>query len=1402
MSKLRRWTSEGGTPLEKPVRPTREGSVQLYTPEVRCACQFFQCDSLLPERTNPVGTRPTSRASNIISNVSDHDYEIIEKPPPNIIYTAPSIDEKPVMVKTDDELSSTTSLERKCLQHTSDDEEQIDNKDSEITEELIDAENLQKNIEERFFVNTPSTVSRTECEVSTSQVDSSALENLPLQRSSRNKNGEGVDSKIHQRIKDGTGKIKTQAGKLKTKLHNLRNKQFSLPERSKFKLPDRPKISLPDRPKFILPDKRKFSLPERPKFKKMNFSDKLSFGDRKKFSFPERPKFNVPEMPKFKMPERPRINFPSLGRKKEHRVESNMSESTSDLQNVATVEFEAKTYPRLFSRKKKPQMQKTSSSPILNREDTPPPTFTFTRVKQLSQDQASSYRPDSPEQPREYGTIDNETNYGNEMEGRKHFSTTYDFDKLDQVYMDEEESQQIQTDNIDVSPSEQEYTHINEINNDEFFVRPRGISREDIQVREYLSDEIRQAFNIPKNVLAVMGSNTGINGDSVYANEPDVDPELVIDGKETTTCSIEDINDRDDGYYTFPPVRPSRAKRKKKETESIKFIDDSVNASMQFSEVDLGISEDQLNDKQINGVISDSNADFDKSINGLEIRPPTDLRSIHEYANDDVIEYPEGIPIQSQTLPMPPKRRRKSVKKDLKHSSLNDFTPAEIWQIPQERAEDIIVYRTEHEYIVPQAATKVRENNPLPPRRTRSRSSRATSLCDDDRTSHGADSLILDTHLPHTDDGETESALRQESPGYATVDKGNVPSKTTRRSKSKTPPAKLRKSYSAERKYYTVSGKKSDMPSRPPRKKSSTSLMTLNSYTKDSFNGDLTQYDEIDEPRIEDVHKDLQSGEVVSKMKDRPLPPPPRPPRGPKRKKTSEEIEEQAHKVERRSVSSPENLQEKLEPMDVIEIEVSTQTDPLPDDIDFELGMDENLDISISSSLRDIVDEDSMLGKVHDKASVSHRTLHSRVSRSEKSLKLSDPKISEFSKVNPERTSPTVILVEKRVSSPTRINEREEILTEASLTVQPIDIEKSQTPDVPPLPRVKSTQIENSKPVPAPENKSALEKVSDAVRDIQLDNLVTQRLQVRDLDVGRLNVSELQATKILVSDIEGMTLNVNELDSKSGHISVSGIEFSQSVIDEIVKKFAEISTSIISSPQPPPQSQSQDTFDTFRPVSREEETQTDAPPENTIETATITEEHLTAPQPSLIHLETTEETSVPPQRPPPPDLTPLLYSYLQDITAPTSSLHLRPFSQREQRHLSEFPDSQHQTPPPPARRSKRKPALLHSESSSDDGKPRPSPRRLPPPVRIHEPTITEAGAQFLRVCQSSISRTFRNIFNMFMSYVHRTEDKRDVQMAMVIFLVLIAGLIMFGLSDSRTIHHHHWEFFNPPDGKQ
>lgn len=618
------------------------------------------------------------------------------------------------MVKTDDELSSTTSLERKYLQHTSDEEDLAEDKENlHDNEAILNAEALQKNIEDRFFVNTPSTVSRTECEVSTSQVDSSALEQLPLKRDSRTKNAESTDSKIQQRIREGTGKLKTQAGKLKTKLQNIKTTKFSMPDRPKINFPERPKFKMPERPKitprFTMPDRRKFSLPDRPKFKKINISEKLNLGDRKKFTLPERPKFNVPEMPKFKMPERPKINFPSLGRKKEYKVETEATGSATELSNVATVDFETRTYPRWFSKKKKGDIPKTSSSPTLNREDTPPPTFTFTRVKKTIETvRSSSTKPDNSELNQQHNTVENENfrEKAADMESRTQFEATYDFDKLDTEYMDEVPdavNHQNESYPSELSPSKQDHTPvITEINNDEFFVRPRGISREDIQVREYLRDETRQAFRTPKNVLALMGSSSEVNDDNLYLNDPEeADPEL-IDDNEPTRYSTEDLNDKDDGYYTFPPVRPSRAKRKKKPVSEIEqqtpYIEESIDPNMHFTEVDLGL----LDLHHLHTQDDIMHIDSEEMINGdsqIHFTPTTDLHSIHEYANDDVIQYPENDIIQSQTLPMPPKRNKKFAKKDLRHSSLSDFKkmPAEeLWEEPsrQKHADDVSITTT------------------------------------------------------------------------------------------------------------------------------------------------------------------------------------------------------------------------------------------------------------------------------------------------------------------------------------------------------------------------------------------------------------------------------------------------------------------------------------------------------------------------------------------------------------------------------------------------------------------------------------------------------------------------------------------------------------------------------------
>lgn len=56
-----RSSSVGAAPRINPLNRSRAQSSQPAPLEVRCGCQFFQSDSLLPERVNPIGSRPSSR---------------------------------------------------------------------------------------------------------------------------------------------------------------------------------------------------------------------------------------------------------------------------------------------------------------------------------------------------------------------------------------------------------------------------------------------------------------------------------------------------------------------------------------------------------------------------------------------------------------------------------------------------------------------------------------------------------------------------------------------------------------------------------------------------------------------------------------------------------------------------------------------------------------------------------------------------------------------------------------------------------------------------------------------------------------------------------------------------------------------------------------------------------------------------------------------------------------------------------------------------------------------------------------------------------------------------------------------------------------------------------------------
>lgn len=796
-----------------------------------------------------------------------------------------------------------------------------------------------------------------------------------------------------------------------------------------------------------------------------------------------------------------------------------------------------------------------------------------------------------------------------------------------------------------------------------------------------------------------------------------------------------------------------------------------------------------------------------------------------------------------------------------------------------------------------------------------------------------------------------------DGPGYAVVDKNSQNKKIDPPPR---PPAPMRrqrsaKSLSGERQYFTVPRalKASPPPrrplrnystlgpSRPPRKKSTSSLTASEvDIRHHDSSTDVTQYVEI-EDEDQETQKDLKSGDVISKMKDRPLPPPPRPPRGPKKKRDKEDsfdrkddddilihspdadqpqdfihsqdminspaIDQILNAIHSQDIVDSQNFIESegfeeripqeeenetdclndsdqvtnkniesdtvienylivdgsgekenlgsYDQEEVIEIEVSTQTDPLPDDFDYDLGMDEPLNDHfdyIPDTVADFLkeereeqEENSIDVEIFSKGIQKFRESSRPNSRASKTRTPIDRPRTPLG-----RMSPTAILIERRVSSPTRINERDVIVTEASLTVQPVDeppVEPEPTTfvplnrmypsvDSPPYTKNWTTHLSQTAPTtvqaipPREENMSRPQHLCLSDENIlmgtesgllpndngEIDILRTRRLQVSDLDVERLNVAELQAGKILVSEIEGLSLQVADLNSKSGHIFVRGLELAPGIIEEILQKFSQMvppsAPTAPAAPEAPEAPASTSTAATSLPAEAHLQNIIEHPrPDTNQETQTEVDQKL-SDQPSnkedVSQMDVQERIAAaaasdpvlaepPPERPPLPHIHPLASSiyplaYYPDYSIPPGSFYrLRNPSERHPEEASE-PDlpSAHNR----RRKHKREPAL-----SSSDEEYRPVNRRAPPARSTGEPSVSELSIQLFRACQNSVSRSVRHILSYISSHFGGGEDKKDVQMALVIFLVMIAGLIMLGVGDGRTVHHHHWDFFNPPN---
>lgn len=685
-------------------------------------------------------------------------------PPPSLYVSEPELAPKTLK---DDDASSTTSHERQLLRpSTEDDTTHMDYEGGDDTEPPSSSIALQRQIEDRYFVNTPTTTteSRTDCEISTSQVDSSALENLPLKRENRRRNVVGEEaSKLHQKIKNSTGK-------LKTKLKTIKKPTFNMPERPKFNMPERPKFTMPERPKFTMPERPKFTMPERPKMPKMPERPKINLPDRPKFRMPERPKFNMPEKPKFlekakfnlpdrpkftmpdkskfKFPDRPKINFSAFTRNKENSqkektTDGSLTDSTSGSKR-RKIEFDFRTYPRFARFKKDKKGGKTSKG---ERPGTPPPGFaTVPRVtKDRQAVMSTSHWEDmssnmSSEEPRHYGLPKDYPNDKDDFE-TKLAQVDKDYNQMQEEYerermqnvakvklenaelwnaMEKSSAQRLEhrgslpfyisgnaqsneelgntAENGDDESSAASTGHhrrgvLEEIDNDEFFLRQKGISQDNIEVGKYLSDEIRDAFRSPVNALNQLDNAASYDRQKphLYVEHLDPENEEMFDDNIDKTELNEELDhtqdiDHDDGYYTFPPVRPSRSRKQKaleraqlQQEPSIE-IDDSINDIEEVPAPPMFQETPPKREQEPEKV----EASQRKSLFSSAFKEPEMLQNLNEYENE--VDQTRDIP----TIP----KRRKKLTKGLSYSEsgslFNEPYEDDKWTKPKDQDDRMI----------------------------------------------------------------------------------------------------------------------------------------------------------------------------------------------------------------------------------------------------------------------------------------------------------------------------------------------------------------------------------------------------------------------------------------------------------------------------------------------------------------------------------------------------------------------------------------------------------------------------------------------------------------------------------------------------------------------------------------
>ena len=310
-----------------------------------------------------------------------------------------------------------------------------------------------------------------------------------------------------------------------------------------------------------------------------------------------------------------------------------------------------------------------------------------------------------------------------------------------------------------------------------------------------------------------------------------------------------------------------------------------------------------------------------------------------------------------------------------------------------------------------------------------------------------------------------------------------------------------------------------------------------------------------------------------------------------------------------------------------------------------------------------------------------------------------------------------------------------------------------------------------------------------------------------DLEVERLRVHALQAGQIMVSQLHGQQISSDELECKSGNLVVQNIELPPGLIENIVEQVRQKERSQHLTTETQTSLQGSSEHLSSSPV-REIVPPPKPPRLRDLESATttVTKKHIEpTPIPNTDEQTQTDQTEpeVPTTTTMPPTVFPSA-EYLQTL-APLAfyNLHRAAAAAAEDPNLDIRPPQRH-------RHRHRRSSSSEAEDkaiseSEEDRHHRRRTRSTRTPSADEDKSVTKAGRKFLTACSLSLC----SIINQLTDFVRGKEPKEGVELeptdirnrhvpALVVLFTVVTFVVLLYLMTGRTVHTHHWDYFNPP----